>query len=736
MKFLYGLVLVLCTTLTTNAQNILTGRITSEADEPLLATIYVSPLEIGTDTNENGSYTLQNIPKGTYTIVYSALGYTTRSVKITFRSGETMMQDIVLKESAIEMEAIIISTPFHKLQSDNVMKVERITSEELTRTGAPNLAQGISNIAGVSTLSTGTGIGKPVIRGLSGNRVLTYTQGVRLENQQFGDEHGLGLNAAGIESVEVIKGPASLLYGSDALGGVLYFNPERFAEAGKMSSDINSSYFSNTDGYNLGAGIKQSNEQFKWLLRGAYNSFADYHTADGTRVTNSRYNELDLNTGLRFQRSKWKSTLRYNFNNSNLGLPEGIAEQSSSRELLLPFQEIKNHIVSWENNFSLNNARIDIKTGYLVNNRSEFEDSNNEAALEMRLRTLTYDLKFLPAEWGSLETIFGIQGMFQDNENFGEELLIPNAKKRDFGAFATSHYHFDKIDLQAGIRLDTRTITTEAARDPSEFDFIPALDRSFTSFTMALGAKTDLSERLLVRLNLASGFRAPNLAELSSNGVHEGTNRYEIGNADLDNERNIQTDLALEYRNEHIEIFANGFYNDIQDYIFIEPTGMQIEEQDVYNYIQSNARLFGGEFGFHLHPHPLDWLHIESSFETVQGALKSGENLPLIPANNFQNTLRFEFSESKILKEKFAFIRLQNTLAQNQVSEFETSTPAYTLLNLGAGTTIVLNKVRFSLGITLTNLTNQSYIPHLSRLKPDAIPNAGRSFNVSLKMIN
>lgn len=735
MKLLYSLLLVVVATLTSNAQNTLTGSVTSEADEPILATIYLSQMEKGTNTQLDGKYVLQNIPKGTYTIIYSALGYATKSLKITFNDRDTIVQDIILKESAVEMEEIIVSTPFHKLQSDNVMKVERITSEELIRSGAPNLSQGISNIAGVSTVSTGTGIGKPVIRGLSGNRVLTYTQGVRLENQQFGDEHGLGLNASGIESVEVIKGPASLLYGSDALGGILYFNPERFADADKMSADASGSYFSNTQGVNLDAGVKKSYEQFKWMLRGAYNSFADYETSEDELVTNSRYNEYNISSGFRYQRSKWKSTLRYNFNKAQLGIPEEIGEQSSSRTPLLPFQEIGTHILSWENNYYLNNSRLDLKAGYLVNDRREFEDSEEDASLHMKLRTLTYDLKYALPEWGAFETIAGVQGMFQNNTNFGEELLIPDAKKVDFGVFATSHYHLKKVDLQAGLRLDTRSIKTEAARDPSEFNYIEPLDRNFTSFTAALGAKLDLSDNLLGRINLASGFRAPNLAELSSNGVHEGTSRYEIGNGDLNNERNIQSDLSLEFRNEHIEIYANGFYNDIKDYIFISPTGMLIEEQEVFNYVQGDAYLYGGELGLHIHPHPLDWLHIESSFEMVLGELQDGGNLPLTPANTFLNTLRFEFNKGAILKESFAFITMQNTLDQNRVSQFETPTPGYNLLSLGAGTSVSISKVEFSIGVNITNLTNESYIPHLSRLKPDEIPNPGRSFNISLKMI-
>src|SRR5690606_6489861 len=217
-------------------------------------------------------------------------GYETTTKTLQFPYAENLT--IALTPSAIEMEEIIISTPFHKLQSENVMKVEREKVSDLKAKGAVTLSEGIASIAGVESVSTGISIGKPVIRGLSSNRVLVYAQGVRLENQQFGDEHGLGLSDAGVESVEVIKGPASLLYGSDALGGVLYINPEKFAHQNSSNADFGGTYFTNTQGYSTNAGYKASGEAFKVLFRGSVTEHADYNTAD-YRVTNTRFKEQD-----------------------------------------------------------------------------------------------------------------------------------------------------------------------------------------------------------------------------------------------------------------------------------------------------------------------------------------------------------------------------------------------------------------------------------------------------------
>jgi iron complex outermembrane receptor protein len=732
MKNIYSLFCILFITYISYSQATLEGSIIDENNQPVLATVYLPQIERGAVSDVNGKYIITQIPNGNYTIIVSALGYETLSFKLNFSENTSLTKEIIIKESAVEMEEVIISTPFHKLQSENVMKVERITTDQLTKNGAVNLSQGIANLAGVSAVSTGNGIGKPVIRGLSSNRVLTYTQGVRLENQQFGDEHGLGINGNGIESVEVIKGPASLLYGSDAIGGVLYLNPEGFASENNTEVSGNGTYFSNTEGFNSTIGIKSSDEKLKFLVRGSRSSFSDYLTGDDYRVTNTRYNEYDFKSGIRFQDKKLKSTLRYNYNRSNIGIPEEIGVQNTSKELLLPFQEIDNHILSLDNTVFLNNSSLDIKAGYLFNDRREFEETPDEAALRLKLNTFTYDVKYNLPEWGKFTTIAGIQGMFQNNKNFGEEILIPDAKKVDFGVFATTHLHLEDWDLQGGIRFDTRTIETKEARDASEFNYIPAVDKSFRSFNAALGGKYNFSEKFTGRLNLASGFRAPNLAELASNGVHEGTNRYEIGNPNLKNEQSFQTDLAFEYRSEHFEVFANGFYNTINNYIFISPTGDVIEDNLVFDYVQFGANLRGGEFGFHLHPHPLDWLHWESSFETVIGELNEGGYLPLIPANTLNNTIRLELNDGKFFKAPYGFITFENTFSQNNSSEFETSTNGYNLLSLGFGATVKWNKIEFNWGVNATNITNESYINHLSRLKVDEILNPGRSINFNL----
>jgi iron complex outermembrane receptor protein len=729
---------ILSISVTTYSQNTIKGSIlNSETNEPVIAaTIYLPKLERGTMTSDDGKFQLDNIPKGNFQLVISSIGFTTQTVEVNTSLNKPLI--IKLQASAIEMEAIIVSTPFHQLQSENVMKVVRQSVKEFQQKGAVTLADGITNLPGVESITTGAGIGKPVIRGLSSNRVLVYTQGVRLENQQFGGEHGLGLSSSGVESVEVIKGPASLLYGSDALGGVLYLNPEKYAEPDSTLVDAKYTYLSNTLGSEINAGIKTSGKNLKFLLRGNYATHSDYETGDDLRVTDTRFNELDLKTGVGFRKGSYKGDLRYNYNHTVFGIPEEIGVQSTSKEKILPNQKVDNHVLSFNNTIYFNRSSLELKMGYLFNNRKEFSlesiqpDGSLSPGLELHLNTFNYDVKYNTPNLGKLETIIGLQGMHQTNTNFGNELLIPDATLNDIGLLATSHYDFEKVNLQAGIRIDNRKIESKTMGTDGNEGYFNAVSRNFTSFNGAFGIKYNPFPNFTSRLNLATGFRAPNLSELTSNGVHEGTNRYEIGNADLSNEQNFQIDLSLEYKSRHYEVYLNPFYNKIDQYIYINPSGDFKNDSPVFVYSQSNAKLYGGEAGIHLHPHPLDWLHMESSIETVSGEKQNGDSLPLIPAVSFTNTVRSEFGENKLFNSSYSFVSLKSTLTQNKVGTFETPTPGYSLLSAGFGSSFKIEKLNCELNISGNNLLDKTYIAHLSRLKPVGIPNMGRNISVSL----
>jgi len=424
MKKIILFTLILFTSTFIIAQNKLTGIVTdAKTHEPLMGvSIYSQSLQIGTTSDFEGKYILKNVPIGTHIINFEYLGYKTLTKSINFNKLSIYL-NVVLNPSVLEMDEVIVSTPFNKIQSENVVKVEHKKIKTLLQKGGVTLIDGLATIPGVSQLSTGTSIGKPVIRGLSGNRVLVYAQGVRLENQQFGNDHGLGVNEAGVGSVEVIKGPASLLYGSDALGGVIYLNPERFSDDNTTSFNVEEKYFSNTEGTNLSAVFKTSSNKVNFLYRNTIDSHVDYKIPNGKRVTNSRYREYDIKTGLAYHTEKFSSTFRYNYNNFLTGIPENIATQTIHRNPSFPKQKVENHIFSLHNKFYFKNSKFDANFGYIFNDRNEFAD-NSIPNLRMLLKTLDFDVKYYLPKTKKLETIIGTQGMHQTNTNKALEFLM------------------------------------------------------------------------------------------------------------------------------------------------------------------------------------------------------------------------------------------------------------------------------------------------------------------------
>lgn len=722
------------------AQNTLKGSITDINTNKIEGVNVILPeLHKETKTNSEGEYILNNLPNGTFVIVFSSDKFDVFTTKITLKEKETIFNATLVENHTHHLEDVIVSTAFNKTQKQNVMKVEHSSIKALQQKGATTLIEGLATIPGVSQVSTGTSIGKPVIRGLSGNRVLVYSQGVRLENQQFGEEHGLGLNDNSIESVEVIKGPASLLYGSDALGGVLYFNPEKFAKANTYSGIVKQKYFSNTQGSSTNFGFKSSDENWKFLVGGSHNMHADYQIPGKHRISNTRFNETDAKLAIGYNNSVFSSTFRYNINYLDLGLHEHHHEDEDTAEIdeeheeqttttitENPKQRVIGQILSLNNVIFLKNSKIEANIGFITNSRKEFETSA-QPRLNMNLQTLNYDLKYFLPKMGKLETIFGIQGMNQTNKNSGEELLIPDAKTNDLGALVTSMYQWNENTIQAGFRYDMRNIKSEAFGNEGEEGYFKSIDKKFNSFNASLGYKTNLTKKIEVRFNVASGFRAPNLAELTSNGVHEGSNRYEIGNSELKNEQNFQGDINFEFTDTHFEFFANGFYNHIANYIYIAPTATVINDKNVFEYTQANARLYGGEIGIHIHPHPVDWLHFTSSFESVIAQKDNGDYLPLIPANRISNLLKVNLKDGKINKNAFISCGIDTILPQNRISEFETTTRDYTLVNLALGSEIKIGNLKFEASINANNIFDKAYISHLSRLKPNGIYNIGRN---------
>ena len=613
-----------------------------------------------------------------------------------------------------------------------------IHPRQLQETSSTNIIDALAHQPGVSQITTGSGISKPVIRGLGYNRIVTVVDGVRQEGQQWGDEHGIEVDAQTVNSAEILKGPASLMYGSDAMAGVLVLHDAPLMADGKMAANIGTEYQSNNKLFDYTVNFAGRQKAFVWNWRWSQKDADEYKNKVDGRVPGSQFKERAVKGMMGVNQDWGHSHLKLSYYYIRPGMIEGERHvETNELEPSDAFQRIQHYKALLDNSFNIGEGSLKVLVGYQQNRRQEYENAETPG-LDFRLHAMNYDVHYLLANQDAWQFAGGVSGMWQRSQNLGTEYLIPAYRLFDIGAFASVTHHIEKLTLSGGLRFDNRSLHSYALEDEGELRFTDFY-RSFRGLTGSLGAIYNITDRLDVRLNVSHGFRAPNLSELGSNGEHEGTFRFEHGNQDLKAEQSWQLDMGLDYSSEFISAQLSLFANHISNYIFLERESPLTND---YRYQQGTARLFGGEVAIDMHP--LEKLHFENTFSYVNARqLHQPEDsrwLPFTPAPRWTSDLRYDIIRNgRTLNNTFVSMGLECYLKQSNVhtaNNTETYTPSYTLLNMMAGTDLryKLRKVA-SLFVSVQNLTNRAYQSHLSRLKyadGPGICNMGRSFNVKL----
>jgi iron complex outermembrane recepter protein len=745
------------------------------------ASVYFSDIKVGGTTDAKGNFSFKNLPEGRHLIEISHVGFTSviESIDII---GETK-KDYLLTEAIVENNSVIVTGVGTSTQSKKApFQVSVLHKEELAQSSATNIIEALAKKPGVATLSTGPSISKPVIRGLGYNRVLTINDGVRQEGQQWGDEHGIEIDEASVSRVEILRGPASLIYGSDATAGVINIITNVPVENNTIKANLFTNYQTNNKAGTLNGNIAGNIKGINWNLYGSAVAAADYQNKYDDRVFNSKFNEKNFGGYAGYNGGWGYSHILFSNFNLKAGLTEGERDEQgffvkpiaggatvrateadfNSTTPQIPYQHIRHFKIASDNNFKMGVNHLSVNIGFQHNRREEFgnPDDLNERALFFDLKTITYTARLNLAERNNWKTSIGVNGMRQQNANKGVEQLIPDYNLFDIGGYVYTQKTIKKVTLSGGVRYDTRNLNVKQLMDGTDVKGA-GFKKSFANFSGSIGSAIQLTEHLNLKLNAARGFRAPSIPELASNGSHEGTIRYEYGDVNLKSEISTQLDAGVELNTPHISFGISGFYNSFGNFILyrkLQAAGGSDSTVNVggtaltaFKFDQQKATLSGVEATVDIHPHPLDWLHIENTFSYVSGRLKnpveSARHLPFIPAPRLITELRGNFKKvQKSIRNFYIKIEADNTFAQNNIFfafNTETATQAYTLLNAGIGASFVnaRGKEICSLNISGNNLGDVAYQNHLSRLKYSAenavtgragVFNMGR--NVSFKL--
>ena len=749
----------------------LTGTITDKADgKPIAgATISIPDLKIATVSDANGKFTLTLNSRGIHLVEVSYVGYGSFYQNVDL--GTTPPLEIRLSVSTVETEEIIVTGVSRATELKRApIPIVAVNKDYLQQhSAATNIIDAVANLPGVSAVTTGPNISKPFIHGLGYNRVVTAEDGIRQEGQQWGDEHGIEVDQNSIDRIEIIKGPASLSYGSDAIGGVVNLITPQPVPDGKILGYVSGLYGTNNGMINGSLRLQGNENGFVWGAQASQKAAKDYQNQQDGRNWATNFNEKDARIMLGLDKSWGYSHLNVSIFDDLQAIPDGSRDsatrkftyQTTDSDTYRPIvsdamlnsyslptlhQHVQLYRIYDVSNFALGNGNLLVNLGWQYSHRREYTHPTapDVPGLNLQLNTYTYDIKYNFTLGNGYETSAGINGMYQNNSlGYGTDFPIPAYHQFDLGPFLIEKKSFGKIDLMAGVRFDTRSFTGKPLVVDSS-QLFSALSKNFSGFTYSVGGTYNVTDHFLVKANIARGYRAPSIAELSANGPDPGSQIYHVGNSSFKPEFSTQVDIGAALTLPFLTASASFFYNNISNYIFQEqlldangnalrvdpngtpnPNGQYAE----FGYVQTKARIDGAEF--YLDIHPFSWLHFENSLTLTYGtnlqdnghAADSLKYLPFIPPPHTHSELRAVDPKGfGRFRKGLVWIGFDHYNAQDRFFAAygtETYTAGYNLLSAGLGINLVnaagKNIIQFFL--EGTNLANVNYQSNMSRLK-------------------
>lgn len=719
-------------------------------------------------------------------LIVKAAGYKTDTVQ--FKNTDKNLITIYLKSSLYELKDVaIIHKSIERINAENPLTISTITERELLQQSSNNLVDALVHLSpGISALSTGPNISKPFIHGLGYNRVLTLYDDVRQEGQQYGDEHGLEIDPYNVAKVEIIKGPASLLYGSDALAGVIKIYPNLIDRQDKTWQGLSQSeYHHNNQLLGQSISINYGSPNYALVLSGAAKQAQNYHNAIDGPVYLSNFWERHFSALQYFKGKNHLGSLNFTLFQNQQGIPDG-SRDSISRKFTKQVNEASDdnikqrpivstnelnaykipdlaqyiqhyRVIFKEEIKTINQDKLNLLLALQQNQRTEHTHPKYKdiPGMSMRLNTLNYSVNYTHNFSEHAHYIMGINGMLQNNLNKkASDFPIPNYKLFEIGAFMNSQIKIQKMYWSAGIRIDQRNVSWDnfyTTYDSTlQMDLVTknpiaqsqllygAYAKSFQGISGGIGMSWEINKHLFLKTNIGKAYRAPNLTELSSNGLDPGAHIIYLGNKNFKPEFSFQKDIGLLFKNKQWNIELALFHNQINHYIYMAALldaqgNLKLDPQGnrTYQYQQAKALLYGVDFKFVYAPVQLPNLCFEQSISTVYGFNKApiyknkgvnGEYLPLIPPMQMRSQISYTWKNffHKDLSIK-PYISWEHAATQDRylaLNSTETLSPAYSLWHCGIAATYQYKDSKaIQLIFQVHNLLDKVYQSHTNRLK-------------------
>jgi len=736
----------------------ISGFIKDDNGSPLFnATIYLNGAFRRTLTDTSGRFLFTGLNPGKYTVKVTFVGFQQPSLAV-FLAMDTLLE-IKLQRDIMQMDEVnIVENRSKAIRQMQSVQITTISQTSIFQTISGSLVQSIGKLPGLASINITSGVAKPVIRGLSFNRVAVVENGVKQEGQQWGIDHGLEIDQYGVGKVDVIKGPLSFRYGSDAIGGVIILSDQPYPVPHSIDGSVVVTGKSNNDliGISAYSAIRENKGFFK--VRLTMDDYGDvkvpadsfYYNGwqlpvNGKRLKNTAGKDygIKLSTGMVDHWGTWSVTLsdyfqKVGFFSGSHGMPDiyNLQDDRKNRNIDFPYQKVNHFKAIANTRIRMKNRWLEADVGYQLNHRQEFSfphthglgpQPEGNLEIDLKLNTLSGNVRYYFDKSEDRSQVVGISGQYQQNNRGGYYFLLP-----DYDAWSAGAYYFRQWLFSPGwhfncsARVDVGHVHTQQFLEPVYKDpqtitgYVersPLIRKNFFNFSGGLGSSWQINPTLSLKMNLGTGYKIPTAPELSSNGVHHGTFRHEMGDSTLTSERSFQLDIGLLYESKMISAGLSPFVTWFPNFIYLSPTGefsFLPDAGQVYRYRQSEAMFTGGEITFSVVLFKNLVYHNQSQY-VYAGNLDDGYPLPFIPAASMLNSIRYELPiAGKNFMNIYAEIEIQTSASQNRVARNELKTPGYNLLNFSAGSTFLVGKQPLEVMFQVQNLTNKKYLNHMS----------------------